>query len=344
MLDVHAAAVSTAGSIYHEFLLRYKKNDQVVYGIVEGKDDPVFYQGLIEQYLPAEWNVQLIKSGNRANVLSTLADFNWKRFSNKRICFFIDRDLSIFRATQDPISANLYITDKYSIENEAASFNTVSRLLHDVLNVTEASVQEIEILKEKFYENLQNFCEWFTPVMAQIVAWQRAGLRPALDNIFPKEMFAFSSGILTLKTGFELPEDRVKYAARKVGCDVSSREILDAVEKEFREKGGKERFIRGKYILWFVIEATLEIHREITLFCKAYSAAPKVKLTMGHANAMALVGTRIRCPQSLVEFVKKGYLEYISPSRIEEVSVEKPDQSRSFLSQCKELLRVFFKR
>lgn len=314
MLDVHATALQSAGSVYHEFLLKYRKNEQVVYGVVEGKDDPTFYQGLIEQFLPSEWNVELIRSGNRANVLKTFSDFNWVRYPKKRICFFVDRDLSVFRAKGDPESGNLYVTDKYSIENEAASFGTVNRLLHDVLNISELAVGESEALREIFRKNFNNFCEWFAPIMAQIILWQRTGLSPALDNILPKDIFSFKDGQLFLKEAFISPQERIEYASRKVGCPVSDEGDLMAAEMEFRENGGCDKFVRGKYVLWFVIESSLEFHRNIALFCAKYQNPPKVKITMGHANAMTLVGPRIRCPGSLNKFVKENFLEYINPS------------------------------
>ncbi len=341
MLSVHAAAIATSGSIYHEFLLRYRKSEQVVYGIVEGKDDPIFYRGLLEQFLPSDWNVHLIRSGNRANVLKTFADFDWTRFSAKRICFFVDRDLSMFQAVPDPVFPNLYVTNQYSIENEAASYGTVARLLNDILNVCELDVQESDFLSGKFSSNLANFCEWLAPVMAQIVIWQRSGDRPSLDNILPKEIFTFVKGDIALRSGFEMESDRIAYVAGKMGLPTSSTEELAAVLDEFRRLGGCKRFIRGKYVLWFVIESTLEFHREIALFCRSYQAPPKVKLTMGHANAMALVGTRIRCPDTLADFVRSTYLEYINPAPISLMPPEAP-HSRYILERVeKETHRVF---
>ena len=49
MLQVHADALSSANTAYHEFLLRYKASANIVYGIVEGKEDSMFYRGLIEK-------------------------------------------------------------------------------------------------------------------------------------------------------------------------------------------------------------------------------------------------------------------------------------------------------
>lgn len=47
MLKIHEDALGSANNYYHEFLLYYKSDANIVYGIVEGKDDSMFYMGLI---------------------------------------------------------------------------------------------------------------------------------------------------------------------------------------------------------------------------------------------------------------------------------------------------------
>jgi len=69
MLDIHAAALASGNIPYHEFLLCYKSTEQIVYGIVEGRQDPCFYRGIIENMLPDGWDVRLIKAGSKAKVL-----------------------------------------------------------------------------------------------------------------------------------------------------------------------------------------------------------------------------------------------------------------------------------
>ncbi len=96
MIEIHADALATGVVVYHEFMLLYKKTAQIVYGLVEGKEDPMFYRGLIEKYLPSGWEVDLIKSGNKDGVLKTINAFDWHRYERKRIGFFVDRDLADF--------------------------------------------------------------------------------------------------------------------------------------------------------------------------------------------------------------------------------------------------------
>ena len=62
MLDIHEAALKRSVVAYHRFLLHYRSSARAVYGFVEGKDDPSFYRGKIESYLPDEWDISAYTS------------------------------------------------------------------------------------------------------------------------------------------------------------------------------------------------------------------------------------------------------------------------------------------
>jgi len=312
MLDIHLDALNSGGTIYHEFLARYKKIDnKVVYGIVEGKEDPMFYRGLIERHLPHGWEVELIKSGNKETVLKTIDVFDWSRFSHKRICFFVDRDLSSFLNEESQEIDNLYITDFYSIENELANFGTLKRVLEEVLNITQLNIHEAEKLQHQFELNLNLFQSALSSVMAQIVWWRKNGCKPCLGNISPKDFFSFKDGSIRLKSEFEDNLDRVKYAASRVNLAPISEADLAQSEVEFLDKQGPKRFVRGKYVLWFFVECAVQLHSAICKFCESYTAPPKVKLTLGMGNAMTIIAPRLRCPESLSNFLDRNYGQFI---------------------------------
>ena len=182
--------------------LRYKPNANVVYGIIEGKEDPMFYRGLIEHKLPEGWEVELIPAGRKDNVLKVLAIFNWERFSRKRICFFVDRDLSDFLQESSMAPVNLYITDNYSIENNVANYDVLKRLLEEILNINNLNSQEEDAIKQRFLSALVFFQEAMLLIMVQVILWKRNGMRPCLDSILPKDFFIFSDGKISLKDKF----------------------------------------------------------------------------------------------------------------------------------------------
>jgi len=311
MLQIHEDALESVNTAYHEFLLRYKASSNIVYGIVEGKEDPMFYRGFIEHYLPAEWEVELMSAGRKDNVLKAITIFDWTRFSNKRICFFVDKDLSLFLQKVSVDVENLYVTDNYSIENEAVNFRVLKRLLEEVLNISDLKPTEIDLLERYFYNALECFQESILPVMAQIVLWRRAGKRPCLDDIRPKEYFTYVNGTINLRDNFNTVQSRLEQAAMRVNLEISSQEELSQTESEFRQLNGKEKFIRGKYLLWFFVSYANEIHNSLSSIITRYTVSPKVRISLGSANAMAVLAPRIRCPSSLQNFLKRTYCQYI---------------------------------
>lgn len=311
MLDIHADAVGRPITAYHDFLQSYSTKSKMVYGFVEGNEDPMFYRGIIENLLPSDWNVKLIPAGNRNKVLANYTDLDWTRFPLQRICFFIDRDLSNFTGDELPTYENLYITEKYAIENEAISASTFERVLQEVLNVTGASHKETETILQLFHNNWEFFIDAMVPIMVQIIQWRRNGERPCLDDIDTKNLFLFKNGRITLKPEFISYESRVEYAGKCCNLLISNRDNLACIEKEYREQNGPQIFTRGKYVLWFFVECALKIYESIATYCSKYKAPPKVHTNFGTKNALISVGPRARVPMSLREFLTKTYLEYI---------------------------------
>lgn len=311
MLEIHDAALNSSIVPYHKFLSRYKATECAVYGFVEGKGDPSFYRGKIESYLPDEWDIVLIPAGNKNKVIETFNKMDWSRFPKKRVCFFIDRDLSDFLDGEQLSAENLYVTDNYSIENYAITFGTMTRILEEVLNITELDPKETEVIKKLFHSNLSAFREAMVPIMSQILIWRRNGTKAELNDINIRKLFRFESGKINLEDIFTSVTSRVEHATKCIDVEMSTIDELIKAEKEFREKQGPEKFTRGKYLLWFFVECANKIHEEVPKFCVKHSTPPKKRLSLGYSNAMVTVAPLIRCPKSLRDFIERNYLEYI---------------------------------
>ena len=312
MLQVHAAALKRVSAAHHECLLRYKACANIVYGIVEGKEDPMFYRGLIEFHLPEGWEIELIPAGCKDEVFRAFEAFDWTQFSPKRICFFVDRDLSVFIPEIVVSAENIYVTDNYSIENDTVNFGVFKRLLIEVLNIGNLNPTESEAIEHRFSAALAFFQEAMVPVMAQILLWQRNGKKPCLNNIDLKDFFIFADGNIKLRNEFGSIFSRLQHAGRCLSLQASELTELSTVEAEFRNGQGTERFVRGKYQLWFLIEFALEIHRSISLLVGRIKVAPKVRISIGPKNAMVVLAPRARCPSSLQRFLERTYQLYIS--------------------------------
>jgi uncharacterized protein DUF4435 len=307
MLDIHAAALATTNVAYHELLLHYKSTALVVYGVVEGRDDPCYYRGMIEQLLPDHWELVLIKAGNKNKVLKLFGAMDWTRFPQKRIAFFVDRDMSAF--LRDALNAhdNLYVTDQYSIDCEIVTWHAFERTLYEVMGLTDVSPTEAQTIKILFENNLARFRESMCPIMAQILLWRRMGAEVSLNKIQPKELFVFNAGCLNLKASYASPSDRIDYSASMVNAPPSQLAEICAAESEFRSNQGPEKFTRGKYLVWFFAAMVNEIHQNAPNFCAKHTSPPRACTGLGMSNAMAVVGPRTRCPASLRAFIHANF-------------------------------------
>ncbi|WP_075323958.1 DUF4435 domain-containing protein [Acidithiobacillus albertensis] len=311
MLQIHMDALNSVPVAYHEFLIRYKANANIVYGIVEGKEDPMFYRGLIERHLPEGWEVELIPAGCKDKVISAKNAFDWSRFSPNRICFFIDRDLSELIEDGTISGDNVYITDNYSIENDAVNIGVLKRLLVEIFNIHDLEPTEWEVIYQRFSSALSDFQDFMVPIMAQIILWRRSGKRPCLNDIQPKDFFFFKHGEIKFRTNFESSLSRLEHAGKCVKLQPSHNTEVSYAENEFRQRNGPERLIRGKYLLWFLVAFALEVHSSISVLIDRLDESPKVRISIGLANAMVVLAPRVRCPQSLKKFLDRTYEQYI---------------------------------
>lgn len=311
MLEIHAAAMKSSITLYHEFLQYYKPNEPIVYGFVEGKDDPSFYRGLIENNLPDGWKMRLIISGSKDKVLEVFDDMDWSRFPKKCICFFVDRDLSEFLGGIQS-RENIYVTDNYSIENEIVTFDIMERYLEEILGVTGLRPTETDKIKDLFESNLKTFSEAMTPVMAQIILWRQKGEGVLLDKIVPKDFFVFQDGKIELAQSFISSRDRIQYAASCVSAERAMDDEIIAALDEFQSKEGPKKYIRGKYLIWFFVQCGKEIHQAIPNLCPRYTVRPKNRIGLGITNAIVVIANWVRCPSSLKLFLDANFVSYIT--------------------------------
>jgi len=264
MIDIHSAALESSVTRYHEFILRYSKERKVVYGFVEGKDDPSFYRGFIDGILPDGWEVELWPAGNKDKVFEIYHQINWRKFRKNRTCFFVDRDVSELVSEIIPKDRNIYVTASYSIENDVAKAEVCKRLLTEVFGFAYVDHAELDSVGQMFNNELEKFCKLLVPIMAWILLWKREGKKPCLNHIYMKDMFHFSpiSGMpcIAQKTGVNV----VEYIHEQ--CNITRNAQWDASTNEafLRSASNYRKYARGKYIFWFLIEYCLSIHANST--------------------------------------------------------------------------------
>lgn len=311
MLSVHAAAINSKAASYHEFLLRYAKTTTTVYGFVEGKTDPAFYRGFIEHILPEEWDVELWPAGNKGAVLKIHSDIDWRRFPKKRVCFFVDQDLSLLLGEKVSSEVNIYATDSYSIENDIVRRGTVRRALTEVFGLASVGHEELDRVCDLYEAELERFMSALIPVMAWILFWRRNNISANLNDICMQHLFQINSGAIQVIPNPKGHADHCEYIHSQ--CQVVQDATADISQfvAVFSKASTYRRFVRGKYLMWFLVEFCLSIHSKASLFFSTVTDAPKMNVSISHSNCVQILGPRARVPSSLRQFINQTYCAYI---------------------------------
>lgn len=312
MMAIHAAAVNNKVSSYHEFLTRYSKHAKIVYGFVEGKEDPCFYRGFIDLMIPDDWEVELWPAGCKDQVYRVYAGFDWRRFPKTRVCFFVDRDISDLIPEKLKKAANIYVTGGYSIENDVVKRATCKRVLSELCGFSYVDHAELDDVCKLFEQEYEAFLTAIIPVMAWILYWNRTGNRPNLKNCDMGDLFSIQNGhLLPIRTPNNAPS--ISHHLHKQ-CQVAMNSTVNIseFEEEFKKQDHYKRFVRGKYVFWFLVEFCITVHRDTVALFKNFSAPPKMHVSLSHSTGMALISPRSRIPATLREFMKSTFCAYIA--------------------------------
>ena len=310
MIEIHAAAIGSMSASFHEFLSRYSKSSKVVYGFVEGKEDPCFYRSFIELLLPDDWKIELWPAGNKDRVYEIHQNIDWRRFKKSRVCFFVDRDISDLIPESLPIDTNIYVTTGYSIENDVVSKATCQRILTEVCGFAHAEHAELDTVCEMFEHELDVFHQAMMPIMAWILSWRRCGERPNLNDIQMRDIFSISNGHLVTNTTPKGKASVPIYLHEQ--CNVVYNPLADItpIQAEFARRGLYKRFTRGKYVFWFLIEFCNTVHRDAVAIFTGLTKPPKMHVNLSCTNGMVVTGTRARIPKSLRDFIQNNFCAY----------------------------------
>lgn len=311
MLDIHAAAIVSQIASYHEFLSRYSKDSRVVYGFVEGKEDPSFYRGFIELLLPDDWSVELWPAGNKDQVYNIHGSLDWRTFSKKRICFFVDRDLSELIPEKLTEDTNIYVTSGYSIENDVAKKHVCHRVLSEICGFSNADHAEMDSICEMFENELEAFLQAMIPIMAWILKWKRDGKRPSLSDILMRDLFFFSKEKLQMNSNPKGKTGTIEYIHEQCNIIFDDKHDNTPVQTEFRRYGNYKKLTRGKYVFWYLVEFCNAVHRDTALLFKRIAKPPKVAINLSHSNSMSIIAPRARIPRALREFLNATFITYI---------------------------------
>lgn len=316
MIEVHKQSLKSHIPIYHNFLQKFRKNEKEVYGFVEGNDDPNFYKNMILAILPEDWNVVLFPSKNRDNVINLESEISLKHYPINRICYFIDRDLSDFLSDKIPCKSNIFITKDYSIENYIVNFQTFLRIVEEIFNYTDMTVEQKSKLESKFNDKLFKFSEIMSWWMAQILIWLRDEKKLNLSNLKLEKIFSFQRGELCFRTGITGEYEYVKILAEELKIDCNDLEAIKIARAELLKDNEVNKIIRGKFLLWFLVAYLMCFKENPETIASDISKQNKINQEIGHKNAIVNIAPRSRTPQVLKDFIENNYITYIKSIKL----------------------------
>jgi hypothetical protein len=261
--------------------------------------------------LPEDWTVELWPAGNKNQVYRIHAGLDWRRFPKNRVCFFVDRDLSDIIPEPFTKDSNIYVTVGYSIENDVVSKTACQRILTELCGFANADHADLESACMIFEKELNKFLKAMIPVMAWILCWRRSGKRPNLSDILMRDLFSFRDGHLQPNPSPKGKRNVAQYLHDQCNIALDPGIDINNFEIEFRRKGRYKKFIRGKYVFWFLVEFCNAVHRDAIVLFKSISKSPKKSVTLSYSNGMAVIGSRVRFPASLRKFLKSTYCAHI---------------------------------
>lgn len=312
MLDKHDLVRKKPNVYFHKLLGEYKQEEEKIYIICEGNEDLGYYGHLIRNMYP---NVSLRKMfvEGKNNVLEIYKYIDWRVFSKNQILFFVDRDFSYWINEPQYIDSNIYITDKYSFENDIVNCHAFIDTLEDLYGFANATSSEIEGIRSKYNECWKRFVDNSKFFMAALVVSYLQTRMHFAKNIEINKIIKIEEENIWL--------DSVK------GIDISAyvydkllihNNVKSEIEELFLrfEKDKIHYFVRGKWALAFFLKMLEYIINNGEQFApslyKDGVKRPKRLCELHLEKAMSILAPRICAPDSLLEFVENNVKLYLA--------------------------------
>lgn len=281
----------------------------ICYGFVEGKDDPSYYRTIINNYLPQGCSIILYQSNGKENVKYIYDELSQRNYPSNRISFFMDRDLSPIINDPNLIkNPQVYITDFYSIENDILSEDTLTNVMQDILGFSFASIKEVDIIKQHFNKERDNFENLMIPIMANIIFWKRNGLKPAnYRNLRIKDLISINNACV-VSFRYNIEETiQILYKQSNVDYDkYYNRDIVDDIISEITKRALGKQILRGKYLAAFFIEYCNSIYEH----CDNIGIHRHNGRKLCASDIMDTIAPRSKPPYSLVCFINSTIMQY----------------------------------
>lgn len=295
-----------ANTVFFKLKKTYKKSKKIIYLVYEGKYD-LYYDNVVRNFLMYnhydDWTTEVIIAGGRKYIVEAIQDITWKNISRNRVFMFIDRDLSDFTRETTPTGSNIYITSKYSLENELINEESCELLLRKYYSLEGISDDEMKTLVTLFNNAMSQLSETMTVTMCWIIHWLKSKKKPCLDNIRMKDIFKFRRDKLIVKKN---DEQIIEYIHQKCNFAIEHNGVIDSIRDEFTRLNGDKKFIRGKYVCALFVMYVNFINENCHKILRSHTRT-KTHITFSESNALAIIAGLPIYDVRLREFVENTF-------------------------------------
>src|SRR5262245_6597495 len=147
-VDILRHSRVNVGTPFLEFLLQYKRDDEILHVFFEGIEDECFYANFLNNKLPETWSYIPYNCSGKKFVYDIHRRINWKAYSSNKVLFFVDKDLSDILPETYPSADNIFVTEFYSVENYITTDYMIRRVFRELCGFTDES--RIQAIIEQF--------------------------------------------------------------------------------------------------------------------------------------------------------------------------------------------------
>lgn len=304
MLDTHSTVRKKPNVCAHVIKTEYKRREAKVYIVCEGSEDLGYYGQVIKRKFS---KIQIKKqfAGGKNNVLEVYRAFDWNFYEKNRLLFFVDQDFSYWIGEEQYIDTNVYITDQYSFENDAVNVQMFMDVLEDFYGFANATDEELEHIREVFYERWQTFYSNSTYAMAALLISNILNKQHLAKCVEIKKLIRIESETVWVESIKGQSAREYLYEKLKLTSDCEKE--ITRIQNEF--EGNKSNyFVRGKWALCFMVKLLEYIMDNARNYAPSLytgeTKPPKRLCELTQAGTMVLLAPRIVPPESLEEFLE----------------------------------------
>lgn len=285
--------------ITHMFLLEYNPHISAVHAFFEGKTDESFYGTYIRNLKPEDWKIKTYICGNKNKVYYAHRELSDKHEKHQPLLFFVDKDLEDIIPINRLEDKSIYVTSYYSIENYIVTHDAIDRIWSELLRQS-SGTQVSDKLTEAFIAALEDIHSILIDIMSWALMHRREENSLNLGSIRTKDYFRIDDELKVIRK-LDLNDMIIllDIQTKQNTTPILKEKIIQCRDELLKYK--PKEIIRGHNEIEFFVEFIKRL-RETS--AKKLGKPIRIHVEITSANAIDIMGPRVRIPEGLEVFLK----------------------------------------